>query len=65
MIRSRRNIGIIDSMKDLLVNLVGAVVFSIIGYITLKKSKSNKVTDNFMIKPKEHEETDNEGNGMK
>ena len=61
------DIGIIDSMKDLLVNLVGAVVFSIIGYITLKKSKSNKVTENFMIRPKEHaeNENENEGNGMK
>ena len=26
------DIGIIDTMKDLLVNLIGAVVFSVIGY---------------------------------
>ena len=44
------DIGIIDSMKDLLVNLVGAVVFSIIGYVTLKSSKANKVAESFMIK---------------
>ena len=47
------DIGIIDSMKDLLVNLVGAIVFSVIGYITLKKDspKANKVAQGFMIKP--------------
>ncbi len=46
------DIGIIDTMKDLFVNLVGAVVFSIIGYSTLKFSKSSKVADNLMIRPK-------------
>ncbi len=47
------DIGILDTMKDLLVNLVGAVVFSIIGYSTLKFSKSSKIAENLMIKPKE------------
>lgn len=47
------DIGILDTMKDLLVNLLGAVVFSIIGYSTLKFSKSSKVADNLMIRPKE------------
>lgn len=47
------DIGILDTMKDLLVNLLGAVVFSIIGYSTLKYSKSSKVADGLMIKPKE------------
>ena len=42
------------TMKDLFVNLIGAVVFSVIGFISLKKDKSNKVTDNLMIKPNEH-----------
>ena len=46
------DIGILDTMKDLLVNLAGAVVFSIIGYSTLKYSKSSKVADSLMIKPK-------------
>ncbi len=49
------DIGILDTMKDLLVNLVGAVVFSIIGYSTLKFSKSSKVADSLMIKPKDNE----------
>ncbi len=47
------DIGILDTMKDLLVNLVGAVVFSVIGYSTLKYSKSSKIAENLMIKPKE------------
>lgn len=45
------DIGIIDTMKDLLVNLVGAVVFSAIGYTTLKFSKPSKVSEGLMIKP--------------
>ena len=36
------DIGIIDSMKDLLVNFVGAVVFSIIGYIYVKGKDKGK-----------------------
>ena len=47
------DIGIIDTMKDLLVNLVGAVVFSVIGYTTLKFSKKSDIVDSLMIKPKE------------
>lgn len=46
------DIGILDTMKDLLVNLLGAVAFSCIGYSTLKFSKSSKVADGLMIKPK-------------
>jgi len=45
------DIGIIDTMKDLLVNLVGAVAFSIIGYSTLKYSKNSAIVDNLMFKP--------------
>ncbi len=47
------DIGIIDTMKDLLVNLIGAVAFSIIGYTTLKFSKKSAIADNLMIKPVE------------
>ena len=52
------DIGIIDTMKDLLVNLVGAIVFSVIGYFTLKNSKTSKVAESFMIKPNVHEENE-------
>lgn len=34
------DIGIIDTMKDLLVNLVGAIVFSVFGYIYLKHEEA-------------------------
>lgn len=47
------DIGILDTMKDLLVNLIGAVVFSTIGYTTLKTSKTSKVAESLMIRPKE------------
>ena len=43
-------------MKDLLVNLIGAVVFSVIGYVTLKTSKTSKIAENLMIRPNEHPE---------
>ncbi len=48
------DIGILDTMKDLLVNLIGAVVFSCIGYTTLKTSKTSRVAESLMIRPKEH-----------
>ena len=48
------DIGILDSMKDLLVNLIGAVVFSIIGYVSMKTSKTSKVAKNLMITPNDH-----------
>lgn len=35
------DIGIIDTMKDLFVNFIGAIVFSIIGYLYEKKSLNN------------------------
>ncbi|MBO5999355.1 MAG: hypothetical protein J6P87_06675 [Lachnospiraceae bacterium] len=50
------DIGILDTMKDLLVNLIGAVVFSVIGYVTLKTSKTSKVAESLMIRPNEHPE---------
>ncbi|MBR2122696.1 MAG: hypothetical protein IJ930_07230 [Lachnospiraceae bacterium] len=50
------DIGILDTMKDLLVNLIGAVVFSVIGYVTLKTSKTSKIAENLMIRPNEHPE---------
>ena len=50
------DVGILDTMKDLLVNLIGAVVFSTIGYITLKTSKSSKVAEKFIIMPNDSAE---------
>lgn len=50
------DIGILDTMKDLLVNLIGAVVFSVIGYVTLSTSKTSKLADSLMIRPNVHED---------
>ena len=42
------DIGIIDTMKDLLVNFIGAVVFSVIGYFYVKKKGQGKVAHRFI-----------------
>ncbi len=42
------DIGIIDTMKDLLVNFVGAVVFSIIGYFYIKRRGRSKIAKQFI-----------------
>ena len=45
------DIGILDTMKDLFVNLIGAIAFSIIGYQELKHAKSSRITNSLTIKP--------------
>ena len=57
------DIGILDTMKDLLVNLLGAIVFSVIGYSTLKFSKSSKIADSLMIKPNDPGDGEEEDGG--
>ena len=47
------DIGIIDTMKDLLVNFVGAVVFSFIGYLYIKNRDKYKFAEEFMPKTRE------------
>lgn len=42
------DIGIIDTMKDLLVNFIGAVVFSIIGYFYVKTRGKGKFAKRFI-----------------
>lgn len=42
------DIGIKDTMKDLLVNFVGAVVFSIIGFLYIKNRDDYKFVENFI-----------------
>jgi hypothetical protein len=42
------DIGIIDTMKDLFVNLLGAVLFSIIGYFYIKNKEKYKFAENFI-----------------
>lgn len=42
------DIGIIDTMKDLFVNFIGAIVFSVIGYLYVKNRKKYKFAENFI-----------------
>lgn len=42
-------LGLIDTIKDLFVNFIGAVVFSIIGYLYIKNRDSYKIAENFLL----------------
>ena len=42
------DIGLLDTMKDLFVNFIGAVVFSIVGYFYVKGRGKGKFAKNFM-----------------
>lgn len=46
------DIGLIDTMKDLLVNFVGAVVFSVIGFLYIENRDGYKFAENFIPKAK-------------
>ena len=47
------DIGLIDTMKDLFVNLLGAVLFSIIGYFYIKNKEKYKFAENFIPQKKD------------
>lgn len=46
------DIGIIDTMKDLFVNFIGAIVFSIIGFLYIKDRDEYKFVERFILKKK-------------
>ena len=46
------DIGLNDTMEDLIVNFVGALIFNIFGFIYLKNRDKDKVVKNFIIKNK-------------
>lgn len=46
------DIGLIDTMKDLFINMIGAVVFSIYGYLYLHKKEKYKFIENIIITEK-------------
>lgn len=46
------DIGLNDTMEDLIVNFVGALIFNIFGFIYLKNRDKYKVVKNFIIKNK-------------
>lgn len=47
------DIGIRDTMKDMLVNMVGAVVFSMFGFLYIHRRDKYKFAENFIITPLE------------
>lgn len=49
------DIGLIDTMQDLFVNFIGAVVFSIIGYFYVKNRGKGKFTGRLIPRPKKEE----------
>lgn len=46
------DIGIIDTMKDLFVNFIGAVIFSVFGYLYIKDRDEHKWIERFILKLK-------------
>jgi len=57
------DIGIIDTMKDLMVNFVGAVVFSVIGYFYVKNRKNSRFAEQFIPQVKVGDSTTPESAG--
>ena len=49
------DIGLLDTMKDLFVNFIEAVVFSIIGFFYVKKRGKGRIANKFIPKPKQEE----------
>lgn len=49
------DIGLIDTMKDLMVNFIGAVVFSVIGFLYVKNRGKGKVARRFIPRKKKEE----------
>jgi len=48
-------------MKDLIVNFIGAVVFSIFGFIYIKyRGRKSRVVENFMVTVRKEEEKSDE-----
>lgn len=50
------DIGLLDTMKDLFVNLIGAVVFSVFGFFYVKTRGKGKIAGHFIPKIMEKEE---------
>jgi len=50
------DIGLIDTMHDLIVNFIGAAVFSVIGYFYIKRRGRSVIVENFVPRQKKDEE---------
>jgi len=44
------DIGLIDTMEDLIVNFIGAFIYSIFGYLYIHNKEKNKIASKFIIK---------------
>ena len=49
------DIGLNDTMEDLIVNFIGAIIFNVFGFIYLKNRDKDRVVKNFIIKNKRFE----------
>ncbi len=58
------DIGLYDTMKDLFVNFIGAVVFSVIGYFYVKTRGKGKIAKMFIPKLKSGKKTDKNKNNQ-
>ena len=61
------DIGLFDTMKDLLVNFLGAAVFSVIGFVYVKSRGKNKIAKHFIptVIAQEEENEENDENESK
>ena len=59
------DIGIIDTIKDMFVNLIGAVVFSFIGYFYIKRRGKGTIASQFIPVLVDNPEEANEGGDVK
>ena len=59
------DIGIIDTMKDLFVNFIGAVVFSILGFIYVKTRGKGKIVSSFIPRVEMNDRSLGEEEGKK
>ena len=50
------DIGLIDTMKDMLVNCLGAIIFSIFGFFYIRTRGKGKVASSFIPQLKTEEE---------
>ena len=55
------DVGLFDTMKDLFVNFIGAVVFSVIGYFYVKQEGKGKFASRFIPKVPQPAEEENAG----
>jgi hypothetical protein len=49
------DIGLLDTMKDLIVNLIGAVVFSVFGYFYVKRRGRGHFVQRFLLRHMDEE----------